>query len=225
MSIRTFYFDLDDLLGVRLELQPGTECGKIPDLDLYEHYLNLCRIAEHVLTHLIDDIRHGRAPTRFLDLPERVKPTPDIDWDNVDFRNPKFPGTEKCTDKDEETKNMNTKRAVKLLQIAHYYGEEKQVCKLMEELGEATSAASEVLMLLSYHEQGGKKRDLTARLEHLAGELADVVNVTEQIIQLFGLETDFKVARHAGIQKTLKRIREEEQANETRDELARRNLQ
>ncbi len=36
-----------------------------------------------------------------------------------------------------------------------------------------------------------------------------MVNVTEQIIQLFGLETDFKVARHAGIQKTLKRIREE----------------
>ena len=122
MSIRTFYFDLDDLLGVRLELQPGTECGKIPDLDLYEHYLNLCRIAEHVLTHLIDDIRHGRAPTRFLDLPERVKHTLDIDWDNVDFRNPKFPGTEKCTDKDEETKNMNTKRAAKLLKIANYYG-------------------------------------------------------------------------------------------------------
>ena len=72
---------------------------------------------------------------------------------------------------------MNAKRAAKLMQIAHYYGEEKQVCKLMEELGEATSAASEVLMLLSYHELGGKKRDLTARLEHLAGELADVVNV------------------------------------------------
>ena len=112
-----------------------------------------------------------------------------------------------------------------VIQIAHYYGEDKQVCKLMEELGEATSAASEVLMLLSYHEQGGKKRDLTARLEHLAEELADVVNVTEQVIQLFGLETDFKVARHAGIQKTLKRIREEEQANETRDEPARRNFQ
>lgn len=107
-------------------------------------------------------------------------------------------------------KNMNAKRAAKLMQIAHYYGEEKQVCKLMEELGEATSAASEVLMLLSYHEQGGKKRDLTARLEHLAGELADVVNVTEQIIQLFGLETDFKVARHEGIHKTLRRIREEQ---------------
>lgn len=119
---------------------------------------------------------------------------------------------------------MNAKRAAKLIKIANYYGQERQVCKLIEELGEATSAASEVLQLLAFSEDGGKKRDLTARLEHLAGELADVVNVTEQIIQLFGLETDFKVARHAGIQKTLKRIREEEQANETRDEPARRNL-
>ncbi len=225
MAIRTFYFYLDDLPGVRLELQPGTECGKIPDLELYEHYLNLCRIAEHALLHRIDAMRHGREPARFLDLPENVKHTLDIDWDNVDFRNPKFPGTEKCPDKNEETKNMNTKRAAKLLKIANYYGQERQVCKLMEELGAATSAASEVLMLLSYHEMSGKKRDLTARLEHLAGELAYVVNVTEQIIQLFGLETDFKVARHAGIQKTLKRIREEEQANETRDEPARRNFQ
>lgn len=105
---------------------------------------------------------------------------------------------------------MNVKRAAKLMQIASYYGEEKQVCKLMEELGEATSAASEVLMLLSYHEQGGKKRDLEVRLEHLAAELADVVNVTEQVIGLFGLETDFKVARHEGIHKTLRRIREEQ---------------
>lgn len=224
MAIRTFYFDLDDLLGVRLELQPGTECGKIPDLELYEHYLNLCRTAEHVLTLLIDDMRHGRAPTRFLDLPERMKHTLDIDWDNVDFRNPKFPGTEKCTDKDEETKNMNTKRAAKLLKIANYYGQERQVCKLMEELGEAVSAASEVLMLLSFHEQGCKKRDLEARLEHLAAELADVFNVAEQVIALFELETDFKVARHAGVQKTLKRIREEVNERETRNEPARLDL-
>ena len=48
------------------------------------------------------------------------------------------------------------------------------------------------------------------RLEHLAAELADVVNVTEQVIGLFGLETDFKVARHEGIHKTLRRIREEQ---------------
>lgn len=224
MAIRTFYFDLDDLLGVRLELQPGTECGKIPDLELYEYYLNLCRTAEHVLTLLIDDMRHGRAPTRFLDLPERMKHTLDIDWDNVDFRNPKFPGTEKRTDKNEETKNMNTKRAAKLLKIANYYGQERQVCKLMEELGEATSAASEVLMLLSFHEQGGKKRDLEARLEHLAAELADVFNVAEQVIALFELEIDFKVARHAGVQKTLKRIREEVNERETRNEPARLDL-
>lgn len=127
-----------------------------------------------------------------------------LDFSDIDFEIREFPDNY-----EEVQKYMNAKRAAKLLEIARYYGEEKQVCKLMEELGEAVSAASEVLMLLSYHEQGGKKRDLTARLEHLAGELADVVNVTEQIIQLFGLETDFKVARHAGIQKTLKRIREE----------------
>lgn len=209
MAIRTFYFDLDDLLGVRLELQPGTECGKIPDLELYEHYLNLCRTAERVLTRFIDDKRHGRAPTHFLDLLENVKLTPGIDWDNVDFRNPKFPGTEKRTDKDEETKNMNTKRAAKLLKIANYYGQERQVCKLMEELGEATSAASEVLQLLAFSEDGGKESGLEERLEHLASELADVANVTEQILTLFALEVEFKVARQRGVDKTIARIRKE----------------
>ena len=209
MAIRTFYFYLDDLLGVRLELQPGTECGKIPDLELYEHYLNLCRIAEHALLHRIDAMRHGREPARFLDLPENVKHTPDIDWDNVDFRNPKFPGTEKRTDKDEETKNMNTKRAAKLLKIANYYGQERQVCKLMEELGEASSAASEVLQLLAFSEDGGKKSGLEERLEHLVSELADVANVTEQILTLFALEVEFKVARQRGVDKTIARIRKE----------------
>lgn len=209
MSIRTFYFDLDDLLGVRLELQPGTECGKIPDLELYEHYLNLCRIAEHALLHRIDDMRHGREPARFLDLPENVKHTLDIDWDNVDFRNSKFPGAEKCTDKDEETKNMNTKRAAKLLKIANYYGQERQVCKLMEELGEASSAASEVLQLLAFSEDGGKESGLEERLERLASELADVANVTEQILTLFALEVEFKVARQRGVDKTIARIRKE----------------
>ena len=41
---------------------------------------------------------------------------------------------------------MNAKRAKKLMEIARYYGEEKQICKLIEELGEAISAASEVQM-------------------------------------------------------------------------------
>lgn len=104
---------------------------------------------------------------------------------------------------------MNAKRAKKLMQIARYYGEEKQVCKLIEELGEATSAASEVLMRLAFHEDSGKGTDLQARLEHLAAELADVQNVTEQVLMLFGLEVDFKVARMEGIDKTLQRIREE----------------
>lgn len=128
-----------------------------------------------------------------------------LDFSDIDFEIREFPDNY-----EEVQKYMNAKRAAKLMQIARYYGEEKQVCKLIEELGEATSAASEALMLLTYHEQGGKKRDLTARLEHLAAELADVVNVTEQVIGLFGLETDFKVARHEGIHKTLRRIREEQ---------------
>lgn len=138
-----------------------------------------------------------------------MKHTLDIDWDNVDFRNPKFPGTEKFTDKSEETKNMNTKRAAKLLKIANYYGQERQVCKLMEELGEATSAASEVLQLLAFSEDGGKESGLEERLEHLASELADVANVTEQILTLFALEVEFKVARQRGVDKTIARIRKE----------------
>lgn len=209
MAIKSFYFVLDNPTGARLELRPGTEDGKTPYLELYEHYLNLCRIAEHALLHRIDAMRHGREPARFLDLPENVKHTLDIDWDNVDFRNPKFPGTEKRTDKDEETKNMNTKRAAKLLKIANYYGQERQVCKLMEELGEATSAASEVLQLLAFSEDGGKESGLEERLEHLASELADVANVTEQILTLFALEVEFKVARQRGVDKTIARIRKE----------------
>ena len=42
---------------------------------------------------------------------------------------------------------MNAKRAAKLMRIADYYGAEVQVCKLMEELGEAVSAASAVQTL------------------------------------------------------------------------------
>ena len=209
MKPNTFFFDLDDLTGICLTLCPGTDEGKFSEFELYEHYLNLCRIAEHTLMHRINAMRHGRAPARFLDLPENVKPTPDIDWDNVDFRNPKFPGTEKRTDKDEETKNMNTKRAAKLLKIANYYGQERQVCKLMEELGEATSAASEVLQLLAFSEDGGKESGLEERLERLASELADVANVTEQILTLFALEVEFKVARQRGVDKTIARIRKE----------------
>lgn len=212
MKPNTFFFDLDDLTGICLTLCPGTDEGKFSEFELYEHYLNLCRIAEHTLTHWIDCMRHGRAPRRFLDLPENVKEpkhTLDIDWDNVDFRNSKFLGAEKCTDKDEETKNMNTKRAAKLLKIANYYGQERQVCKLMEELGEATSAASEVLQLLAFSEDGGKESGLEERLEHLASELADVANVTEQILTLFALEVEFKVARQHGVDKTIARIRKE----------------
>lgn len=108
---------------------------------------------------------------------------------------------------------MNAKRAAKLMRIARYYGEEKQVCKLIEELGEAVSAASDVLMLMTFREDGGKGTDLQERLEHLAAELGDVQNVAEQVVYLFGLELDFKVARQAGVDKTIKRIEEEQKCD------------
>lgn len=108
---------------------------------------------------------------------------------------------------------MNAKRAAKLMRIARYYGEEKQVCKLIEKLGEAVSAASDVLMRMTFREDGGKGTDLQERLEHLAAELADAQNLSEQVVYLFGLELDFKVARQAGIDKTIKRIEEEQKCD------------
>lgn len=104
---------------------------------------------------------------------------------------------------------MITNREHALMHIAIHYGEEKQVCKLIEELGEATSAASEVLMQLTFHEDSGKGTNLQARLEHLAAELADVQNVAEQFLMMFRLKPYFDVARMKGIDKTLQRIREE----------------
>lgn len=104
---------------------------------------------------------------------------------------------------------MNAKRAAKLIKIANYYGPEHQLVKLMEELGEASSAASEVLQLLAFSEDGGKESGLEERLEHLVSELADVANVTEQILTLFALEVEFKVARQRGVDKTIARIRKE----------------
>ena len=74
---------------------------------------------------------------------------------------------------------------------------------------QASSAASEVLQLLAFSEDGGKESGLEERLEHLASELADVANVTEQILTLFALEVEFKVARQHGGDKTIARIRKE----------------
>lgn len=100
-----------------------------------------------------------------------------------------------------------------LMHIARHYGEEKQTCKLIEELGEAVSAASEVLMMMTYREDAGKGVDLTDRLERLARELADVQVVSEQLIWLFGLQEDVEIARQAGIDKTLRRIAKETACN------------
>lgn len=119
---------------------------------------------------------------------------------------------------------MNAKRAKKLIQIARYFGAHKQICKLIEELGEAVSAASMLQMLLSFNEGGGKLSEvdkifeIKERLENLAEKLADVRNLTDQMLILFGLSDDFDAARMAGIDKTLDRIgRETERQVESCD--------
>lgn len=107
---------------------------------------------------------------------------------------------------------MNTEMMYQLERIARHYGAHKQICKLIEELGEAVSAASMLQMYLSFNESGGKISEvnkvfeLKARFEHLAEELADVRNLTDQMLILFGLSYDFNAARMDGIDKTLDRI-------------------
>ena len=107
---------------------------------------------------------------------------------------------------------MNTEMMYQLVRIARHYGAHKQICKLVEELGKAVSAASMLQMPLSFNEGGGKISELDkifevkARFEHLAVKLADVRNLTDQILILFGLSDDFDAARMDGIDKTMDRI-------------------
>src|SRR5699024_8767188 len=50
------------------------------------------------------------------------------------------------TDKQQGGKTMNTEMMYQLERIARHYGAHKQICKLIEELGEAVSAASMLQM-------------------------------------------------------------------------------
>lgn len=82
----------------------------------------------------------------------------------------------------------------------------KQLCKLIEELGEAVSAASEVQMLLTFKERSGKPDGLTERVNHLAVEFADVRNMIDQMLILFGNGVAYQSARWDGINNTYQRL-------------------
>lgn len=97
-----------------------------------------------------------------------------------------------------------------LLRIYNHYGFLPQINKLMEELGEAVSAASELLSLEAFGEDGGKSGDSFQRFCHLVDELADIANVAEQLVIANDMKGRFEKAREWGIHKTLERIREEE---------------
>ena len=105
-------------------------------------------------------------------------------------------------------------RALALAEIIDHYGFKAQVCKLIEELGEATSAASELLMLEEFNEDGGKRSDRQQRVERLLCEMADVQNVMDQLVFYLTYKNYpelWNSYRDIGIAKTIARIDREKQ--------------
>ena len=100
----------------------------------------------------------------------------------------------------------------KIKQVADYYGLNRQMNKLVEELGEAVSASSEAISMRAFHETNGKMRTENERLEHLIAELADVCVLISQLLYLIDANTPvdaygiFIAAKDSGIKKTLQRI-------------------
>ena len=107
---------------------------------------------------------------------------------------------------------MKLKKALRT--IAEHYGFEPQLCKLQEELGEAMSAASELMMVYSYQMDDGKAASLREREERLVCELADVYNVADQLVLLLGMEERFQWARFDGVSKTAVRILNEDKRHD-----------
>lgn len=97
--------------------------------------------------------------------------------------------------------------------IASHYGQHRQLIKLVEELGEATSAASEALNMSMFYEDNGKEKTMDEMWRHLIEELADVRVMTDQILYIlrWAMDTErvFDKARAKGVEKTLKRIDQE----------------
>lgn len=108
---------------------------------------------------------------------------------------------------------MSEEKREKLVRIAQYYGKDTQLCKTVEELGEAMSALGEVMQLWMCAELGGKDMDLQERVERMVSELADVSNMTDQILYLYDMQDYFEEAKQKGIDKTIKRIEEEQKCD------------
>lgn len=107
-----------------------------------------------------------------------------------------------------------------IYKIANYYGLDRQINKLVEELGEAVSAASEAMSLRNFRESNGKPGTEDERLEHLIAELADVSVMIGQVLYLVDTKTAvdaygiFYDAKDRGIEKTIKRIDHETKKGE-----------
>ena len=84
--------------------------------------------------------------------------------------------------------NLTRERRLKLNKIAEHYGKEHQRLKLIEELGELTSALA------------------TGTEGDVIGELADVEVMMEQIKDLFGARTKVEGSITLKIERQIRRI-------------------
>lgn len=85
----------------------------------------------------------------------------------------------------------------RLVKIAEYYGKENQTKKLLQEIGEL------IVELTAEPPSAGR----------IAGELADVGIVAEQVAYLYSAESAVKSIRESKITRQLDRIKREEDEN------------
>lgn len=97
----------------------------------------------------------------------------------------------------------------KLKSIFNYFGVSVQETKMIEELGELTTALSrlqqEVLMVVSEIQEKDENR-INKLMENVIEELADVDILKEQLIEAYDAREEFDEAVEYKIKRTLIRI-------------------
>ena len=97
----------------------------------------------------------------------------------------------------------------KLASISNYFGVSVQETKMIEELGELTTALSrlqqEVLMVVSEIQEKDENR-INKLMENVIEELADVDILKDQLIEAYDAREEFDEAVEYKIKRTLIRI-------------------
>ena len=97
----------------------------------------------------------------------------------------------------------------KLASISNYFGVSVQETKMIEELGELTTALSrlqqEVMMIAIGMQEKDEKR-INKLMENVIEELADIEILKEQLIEIYDAREEFDEAVEYKIKRTLIRI-------------------